>query len=155
MKNLTIQSQRVNDACQYSSSYGKLNTWERRKAFYKEILVRLFHDRYRGLCDKECYEGDITEALIYILPHGSGIDADWDVEYLKNGNIICRNAYHCMNQSGFYDGWIDFRVKLMVKEGVVIDFTVTGAFHLRWNKYAFIKQCLENDMAYALKGVIS
>lgn len=42
------------------------------------------------------------------LPHGSGIDADWTAEILKNGKFRFYNSYHCMNENGFYDGWVDF-----------------------------------------------
>ena len=112
-------------------------------------------DRHNGAHDKESYEDDITEALIYVLPHGAGIDADWSIEFLKNGNVICHNAYHCINQSGYYDGWIDFWIKLIVKNGVVVDFKLTGAFHKRENKYPCLKEYLYDTFAYALDGVLN
>lgn len=162
--NKTIQTERINDACRYSSSYGKDMSWEEKTKLYKEVLTKLIQKRYNDRSDKDhyyvmgegrlSYEDDITEALIYILPHGSGIDSDWNIEFLKNSNIVCHNSYHCMNNNGYYDGWIDFRVKLIIKEGVVRDFRVTGAFHERWNKYDFIKECLEDDISDALEGVI-
>ena len=44
------------------------------------------------------------------LPHGSGIDAKWEVDILRNGNIVFSNSFHNMDESGFYNGWTDFRV---------------------------------------------
>ena len=53
------------------------------------------------------------------LPHGSGIDGTWlsHIEYKKVSrfsyrmhNLVCTNAIHCMNENGYYDGWIDFSV---------------------------------------------
>ena len=44
------------------------------------------------------------------LPHGSGINAEWVVEVLKNGNVVFSNSYHGMNEGGYYDGWQDFSV---------------------------------------------
>ncbi|MFO7891974.1 MAG: hypothetical protein R6V04_16730 [bacterium] len=43
------------------------------------------------------------------LPHGSGIDADYSIEETANTYIV-ENQYHCMNENGFYDGWIPFQL---------------------------------------------
>ena len=50
-----------------------------------------------------------VEDLAGVLPHGSGIDADWTIEYRGN-YIIARNSYHCMDENGMYDGWQDFSI---------------------------------------------
>ena len=50
-----------------------------------------------------------VEDLAEVLPHGSGIDADWTIEY-RGDYIIARNSYHCMDEYGFYDGWQDFSI---------------------------------------------
>lgn len=57
---------------------------------------------------------DIQERLIAIideLPHGSGIDSDW-CYYETKGYHCLTNSYHCMNKNGYYDGWMDFTVKM-------------------------------------------
>jgi hypothetical protein len=48
---------------------------------------------------------DIVDAL----PHGSGIDADWQVSVTKR-SIRLSNSFHAMDDNGFYDGWADFTV---------------------------------------------
>lgn len=50
------------------------------------------------------------EKLLSLLPHGSGIDYDWRISIAKNGNIQCRNAFHAMNEHGYYDGVMPFVV---------------------------------------------
>lgn len=55
-----------------------------------------------------CDEDVLKDAL----PHGSGIDCDWNVSTLKNGSVVAHNSYHGMNDCGMYDGWQDFTVKL-------------------------------------------
>lgn len=52
------------------------------------------------------------DTLLDALPHGSGIDADWSIETLANGNMIASCSYHGMSDGGYYDGWQDFSVKL-------------------------------------------
>lgn len=56
-----------------------------------------------------------VEDLGEALPHGSGINGDWEIEYRKN-YIIARNSYHCMDENGFYDGWQDFSVVIKKDE---------------------------------------
>lgn len=54
-----------------------------------------------------------TEAeldLIAKLPHGSGIDYDWHGEKLGNGKVRASNAYHAMDDAGFYRQSFDFSI---------------------------------------------
>jgi hypothetical protein len=48
--------------------------------------------------------------LVDILPHGSGIDAEWQIEQLRNGNVVANCSYHGMDEHGYYDGWQDFKI---------------------------------------------
>lgn len=41
--------------------------------------------------------------------HGSGIDCDWELTENKTSYVLC-NSYHCMNDNGYYDGYLDFVV---------------------------------------------
>ena len=50
-----------------------------------------------------------VEELGEVLPHGSGIDLDWQIEY-RGDYIIAINSYHCMDENGMYDGWQDFSI---------------------------------------------
>ena len=53
---------------------------------------------------------DFSSKIINILPHGSGIDYDWQVTRLKNGKVKASNAYHRMDANGFYNGILPFSV---------------------------------------------
>lgn len=57
-------------------------------------------------------QDNIEKELIDILPHGSGIDFKWEFIFHKNGNITCKNGYHAMDENGYYDGVMDFKVNL-------------------------------------------
>ena len=47
-------------------------------------------------------ENAMEEFLEDNLPHGSGIDYKWEIEFLKNGSIKCTNGWHFMSEYGFY-----------------------------------------------------
>ena len=81
-------------------------------------------------------EGKWTkEELLDVLPHGSGIDADWRV-YRDNAEpdgtisimdvFVCVNSYHAMDEYGGYVGWLDFSLTIPVEkskyEMMVIEF---------------------------------
>lgn len=52
---------------------------------------------------------DIAEQLIGILPHGSGINFDYEIEQ-KGKRIYIRNAWDYMNEFGMYDDVFSFVV---------------------------------------------
>jgi len=54
---------------------------------------------------------EIEELLIMILPHGSGIDCNWEFTFYTNGNIDCLNSFHVMNNNGYYVKWISIKIK--------------------------------------------
>ena len=64
------------------------------------------------------------ERLKELLPHGSGIDCDWELER-KGDYVYCQNSYHTMNEHGYYDKYADFTIK------IPIDFP--GDFKLMFN----------------------
>jgi hypothetical protein len=51
---------------------------------------------------------DLEQSIVSELPHGSGIDYDWSFERQRNGRLVLYNAYHGMDQYGFYVGSVDF-----------------------------------------------
>lgn len=53
-----------------------------------------------------------VQALAKALPHGSGIDGDWYVTILRNGDVRVDGEYHNMNDGGGYCGWTTFAVFL-------------------------------------------
>jgi hypothetical protein len=48
------------------------------------------------------------EKLENILPHGSGINCDWEFTEYKNKAVKCINYWHYMDENGFYDGFYKF-----------------------------------------------
>lgn len=54
---------------------------------------------------------EIKQLLINTLPHGSGIDCDWEFIFHNNGNIDCKNSFHVINNNGYYVKWISITIK--------------------------------------------
>lgn len=86
-------------------------------------------------------------------PHGSGIDYDYNsirVEHYSRDNqnkVIFENAYHCMDENGFYDGIIPFRVVIGSDLTPVIRFVkLNNAGRYRVTKY-YIREYLEDVYA--------
>lgn len=78
--------------------------------------------------------GTIPEGYLEsILPHGSGIDCNWEFRPFKNGKVECRTEFHAMNETGMYDGYMPFR------------------FTVEWDKYGKLVpgpvKCNENARA--------
>ncbi len=59
------------------------------------------------------WNGIIPDELEDYLPHGSGIDSDWQIDFNDaTQNIECVNAYHAMDENGVYAGWVRFQVEI-------------------------------------------
>ena len=54
---------------------------------------------------------DLLEAIKDHLPHGSGIDCDWEFTVQGNGKLRYDNAWHLMNENGYYDGYAPFWIR--------------------------------------------
>lgn len=72
--------------------------------------------------------------------HGSGWDSDWEVVATKTKRgFIATMAYHCMNENGYYDGWISINVYLDDCLNVLrVTFPRTSSYHRRtylWDGY--------------------
>ena len=78
------------------------------------------------------------------LPSGSGIDSGTRVNLDKTtaNKLVIDSSYHCMNQDGYYDGWIDFTVTVTPSLLSDIDIDIKGNFSQRHNKYADVKDYL-------------
>ena len=50
--------------------------------------------------------------LVSVLPHGSGIDYDWEIEHVSADSLVMKNAWHYLNQNGYYLGGIDFTIEI-------------------------------------------
>ena len=54
----------------------------------------------------------VESMLLDVLPHGSGIDYDWEFDWCENGTLYCANAYHRMDDYGFYCEIVPLRVRI-------------------------------------------
>ena len=84
----------------------------------------------------------LEEVIKNTAPRGSGIDYDYNsirVEHYSKDNqnkIIFENAYHCMDDNGYYDGVIPFRVVIGSDLVPIIHFVgLTSAGKYRVRKY--------------------
>ena len=57
------------------------------------------------------HEQTIINTLLDARPHGSGIDADWEIN-VGADEIVCSNSYHSMNGDGMYCCWTEFEVTI-------------------------------------------
>ena len=83
------------------------------------------------------------------LPHGSGIDNGVRIEGVKN-RISLYSGFHVMDENGFYDRWIDFRVIVTPDLQFGIDLNIIGNFgrdqqHLKSCLFELFNTCL-NEM---------
>jgi hypothetical protein len=123
--------------------------------FYEKLASTL--DAMRN-CKKnnnqEWYEKHkaTAEELVKQLPHGSGIDGKTiiDPDRCRKDLIIIESSYHCMNDVGMYDDWIDFELWIRPNfSGIDID--VKGRFSDRHGKYATTKDYLSDTFSVALQ----
>ena len=84
------------------------------------------------------------------LPSGSGIDYDWEIEE-RGKYVYATNAYHYMNEDGFYDGVLPFTIRLPKDDMRNFDlhFHVNGAGRYRVNKGG-VREYLEDTIHYYL-----
>jgi len=68
---------------------------------------------------------DAIDNYVNQLPHGSGIDGTtvFDRDRSNDSRLIFSIDYHCMNENGFYDGWITYTI--VVKPSLSFGMTVT------------------------------
>lgn len=50
--------------------------------------------------------------LVSVLPHGSGIDYDFEFSVASGDTVVAKNGWHYMNPNGYYLGCIDFTIKI-------------------------------------------
>jgi hypothetical protein len=78
---------------------------------YLSKLKELLHSRVKKYPTENTnlyFFDEIEDLLKETLPHGSGIDCDWEFTFQKNGKIKCSNSWHKMNDNGYYCGYNDF-----------------------------------------------
>ena len=84
------------DCVSFISEFDTLDEAKEEASKYKNAFV-------------ERVEEDIVEQLLDILPNGSGINFDYEIEQ-KGKRIYIRNAWDYMDEFGFYDCILHFVV---------------------------------------------
>lgn len=104
-----------------------------------------------NITDDYFQDTDFEEHLMEILPHGSGIDCDWEFSEQKDGKIVCKNSWHLMNEDGYYIGYIDFSIRFHRTKPLnfILQFH-TNKFGHRMLKYHGIREYLNDDFTSAL-----
>ena len=113
------------------------------KEIYKELASTL--DAYQS-CKKSLNtwqekHAKRLEELLDKLPHGSGIDGsyylNWDADPNKYIEFSCQ--FHLMNDNGYYDGWTDFTVRVYPHLFLDVRLVISGKFP---GKYQDVKESL-------------
>lgn len=123
------------------------------KPLYKALIGAIMA---RSNCEKtgnsvwfERHTDRIDKMVYNYLPSGSGIDngCHIDLAACKPYLIVIRSSYHCMDENGFYDGWIDFTVRVTPSLYNDFDLTIRGLF----GKYGDVRDYLYDTFDMALR----
>jgi hypothetical protein len=87
------------------------------------------------------------------LPSGSGFDSGtkFDFERSYKSALVFNTGYHCMNENGMYDGWIDFDIIIVPDFGLGFNIAFKGqsknaAYKKYWNQISeYIAECFDYD----------
>lgn len=118
---------------------------------YKELAQRI---QARMNCEKSGntewlnkHEAVINE-LIGMLPHGSGLNYEWELDYKKShaNNIILYMSYDTMDEAGYYDIVVNFTLQITPSLISGYDLHIKGNF----GKYQDIKDYLYDILHEAL-----
>ncbi len=91
-----------------------------------------------------------------ILPSGSGIDSGCqiDVKRTDDSRLVIDSSYHCMDENGFYDGWIDFQVIVTPSLAFGANVVVKGYFSQRHGKHEQVRDYLQEVFDNVLNEVM-
>jgi len=94
------------------------------------------------------HEEKIEYIIKNVFPHGSGIDGKTEMIYEKcnDNRLVFNSEYHCMDENGYYDGWINFRVVITPCLSFGYRLKIIGNF----GNYRDIKDYLYEIYSYAL-----
>lgn len=125
---------------------------EKEARAYKKLLEWM--DNMQERADKH---------ILANLPHGSGIDGTWlsHIDYKKVSRfsyrmrkLVCTNAIHCMDENGYYDGWVVFTLTIPISGNCLVTDKMKlvahdWSYHVKkyWPNY---KDWLNNTVYYAL-----
>lgn len=97
----------------------------------------------------EKHIGALNKVIHDHMPRGSGLDSETTIDNEKSndGRLILYSSYHCMNENGYYDGWVDFTLTVKPSLGFAFDLRIVGNF----GKYGFLKDYLYDAFNTAFK----
>ena len=87
------------------------------------------HEYKRVLAWMDNMQERANKHILANLPHGSGIDGTWlsHIDYKKVSRfsyrmrkLVCTNAIHCMNENGYYDGWVMFTLTIPISGNCLV-----------------------------------
>ena len=107
--------------------------------------------------DNEFWYDKHGEKIEYIiknyLPHGSGLDGKTEIIYEKcnEDGLVFISEYHCMDENGYYDGWVGFLVKVTADLSFWYKLQIVGNF----GKYSHVKDYLHDLYYYHLSQIFN
>lgn len=104
-----------------------------------------------GVINTEWFNNHTDKIENYLkseMPHGSGLDYTWKIDYKKStGNkLVFHMSFHSMDENGYYDGIIDFTVTVTPSLTRDINLSITGNF----GKHQDLRDYLYETIDYAL-----
>lgn len=87
-----------------------------------------------GNTDWQGRHEDAIKAIVNVhMPFGSGFDSGTSLDMDKSSSkrLVFLSSFHVMDDNGFYDGWIDFRVIVTPDLSRWFDIRVVGSFGRR------------------------
>ena len=75
-----------------------------------------------------CRHTETIDALVDMLPSGSGIDRGTkiDLEKSTSEKLVFNVSFHHMDENGFYDGWTEHVITVRPSLQFDIDLTISG-----------------------------
>ena len=103
---------------------------------------------------------EFKRQLFDTLPSGSGINGRWNITETKNA-IVCSNFWHCLNENGYYDGYIDFAI-VFSHYASLFDFKI-HAKNWKYNRYKIerywknlqVKEHIEESICQSIEQLLS
>ena len=96
-------------------------------------------------------QDDMEEELLSKLPHGSGINCKWEFEWLSNGKVKASNAFHCMNEHGYYDGYAPFTLIIDPAKHEDFKLVFNGRTGQNKNRQYMLREYIEDTLYEALR----
>jgi hypothetical protein len=100
--------------------------------------------------NKEWFEkhDDEINVLINQLPSGSGIDSGNSLdEKSTSEKIIINSSFHKMDENGFYDGWINYRVIITASLSWDFNLNIIGNFGKRQDIKEYLAEIYSNSFS--------